>query len=100
MNFKAAISVYSFCYPQSEGLFPFMQIVAEKDERLAGTCLRAKSRSPWIELHVIPGAYHAFDVRGSSGREDLYGNYMQYDANATAKARELTKAFLKKYFGK
>jgi len=96
LNFKAAISFYAYCSTGREGLFPLMEIVAEKDERLATACIR-DAKSAGIELRVIPGAYHAFDQPGATG-EDLYRNRLRYDADATAKAKELTKAFLKKHF--
>jgi dienelactone hydrolase len=98
LDFKAAIAVYGYCSIMRKGPIPLMLILPEKDKLTAG-CLRIAKINPWIKVHVIPGAYHAFDSLRGSGRSDLYGNRMLYDANATAKAKEFTKDFLEKHFG-
>jgi len=98
LDFKAAVAVYSYCYTVREGSIPLMVIVAEEDE-LAASCLRDAKWNPWIKVHIIPGAYHGFDSPDASGGTDIYGNFMQYDAKATAKAKEFTKAFLQEHFG-
>lgn len=98
LDFKAAIASYGYCSSYREGSIPLMRILAEKD-RLATGCLTTASGSSLIEVHLLPGAYHAFDSRKGSGRTDLSGNYMKYDASATEKAREFTKEFLGRHFG-
>ena len=98
LDFKAAIGMYGYCYTMRTGSIPLMEILAEKDD-LATACLTNAKGESGIEVHVIPGAHHAFDAREGSGTEDAYGHYMLYDANATVKAKEFIKAFLKKHFG-
>lgn len=98
LDFKAAIAFYGFCYSIQSGSVPLLEILAEKDE-LATACITFSKGEPGIEVQIIPGAYHAFDSTDASGGTDHYGHKMLYDANATAKAREFTKVFLKKHFG-
>ena len=97
LDFKAAIALYGYCYTLRSGSIPLLEILAEKDKLATGCLTRAKGESG-IEVLLIPGAYHAFDSPEGSGRKDNYGNYMLYDADATATAKESTKAFLKKHF--
>ena len=98
LDFKAAIALYGYCYSMRSGSVPLLEILAEKDD-LATACLTNAKGEFGVKVHLIPGAYHAFDSLEGSGREDLYGNYMLYDANGMAMAKEFTKAFLKKHFG-
>ena len=102
LDFKAAISLYGHCRRidyYSKDLIPLMEIVGEKDNYHAPSCEEVGRIYP-IEVHVLPGVFHAFDSRGGSGRYDIAGSFMQYSASATKKARELTKAFLAKHLGK
>ena len=98
LDFKAAIALYGYCSSVRDGAIPLMRILAEKD-RLATGCLSTVKGKPGIEIHLLPGAYHAFDSLKGSGRIDLSGNYMKYDARATAKAEELIKEFLGRHLG-
>ena len=100
LDFKGAIAFYGVCsyigtYP--EGSIPLMQVVGEKDTPFALGCQQVGRRKPEIEVHIIPGAYHAFDSPESSGKTDIGGNLMQYSASATKQAREFTRAFLAKH---
>ena len=102
LDFKAAIALYGMCFnigDYPKGSIPLMEIIGEKDERFAASCLTEAKINPRIKVQILPGAHHSFDSPESSGKEDLYGNYMQYDASATAKAKGITKAFLRNYFG-
>ena len=100
-DFKAAIALYGHCngLNYEPGDIPVMEIVAEHDWLHTLTCVAVGKRSP-VEVHVIPGAYHSFDSITSSGGYDPSGTYMQYSAQATSKARELTKAFLGRTLGR
>jgi dienelactone hydrolase len=101
LDFKAAIAVYGNCNVsvRKSGI-PLMRILAEKDRQITPGCLTTEKDNPKIEVHVLAGAYHGFDSVKGSGRTDLAGNVMQYDAKATAKARDLTKEYLERIFGK
>ncbi len=104
-NYKAAISLYGPCgFPHgfplrsyTEKDIPLMQILGELDRKLTSDCVDATKNKP-IEVHVLKGAYHAFDMSvHSSLRKDAYGSPMLYDASKAREARELTRAFLAKY---
>lgn len=102
LDFKAAIGFYGFCtyigsYPK--GSIPLMQIVGDKDTTFAYGCQEAGRIHPEIEVHIIPGAHHAFDSVEASGKFAPLGEYMEYSGDATRQARELTRAFLAKHVG-
>ena len=104
VNFKAAIAMYGTCwgisYSYNADSVPLMAIAGEKDVNHAPACISAaEGYLPEIEVHVLPGAYHAFDSRSASGRTDSGGSYMQYSESATNKARQLTKEFFAKHLG-
>jgi dienelactone hydrolase len=95
-DFKAAIAFYGRCdatgsYP--EGSIPLMEVTAGNDTYSSG-CRNKLTMNPRIEVHVLAGAYHAFDVPGSRGQKDGAGNTMVYSAIATNEAREYARAFL------
>lgn len=103
LDFKAAIALYGICfniggYP--EGSIPLMIVVGDMDKRFAESCMTAVKVLPRVELHVLPGVYHAFDSPEASGKSDLYDNPMRYDAQATATAMDLAKAFIGKNMGR
>ena len=96
LDFRAAIALYGGCWGigyYSKASIPLMEIVGDKDINHAPSCEEAGKIFP-IEVHVLPGIYHAFDSRAGRNTYDVAGNRMQYSASATRKARELTKAFL------
>lgn len=100
-DFKAAISLYAGCNgligTYGEDSMPLLQIAGEEDLRLAASCEYAASVTA-VELHVIDGAYHAFDQpQIKSIRSDNKGNPMLYSYVATREAQELTKVFLAKH---
>ncbi len=102
LDFKAAIGLYGHCtyigsYPK--GSIPLMQIGAENDLAHAPGCEAAARMHPDIEVHILPGAYHAFDSSEASGKLGAIGERMEYSWDATRRARELTRAFLAKYLG-
>lgn len=61
-------------------------------------CEALKGKSPLIQVHILPDAYHAFDASQNSGtRYDRYGNKMQYNSTAEAKAISIIKRFLENH---
>jgi dienelactone hydrolase len=101
-DFKAAIAFYGRCdgigsYP--EGSIPLMEIAAENDPQHREACEVTARTTPGIVLHVIPGAYHAFDAAESSGKRGAIGEMMQYSASATETSRGLVKDFLERRLG-
>ncbi|MEQ1775590.1 MAG: dienelactone hydrolase family protein [Burkholderiales bacterium] len=99
-NFKAAVGVYGRCHDlwrYKPGPTPLMELAGELDERHIEACRTVR---PPIEVHVLPGTYHAWDNPQASGKADAYGTYMQYDRNATVRSQELIKNFLTRHLGK
>lgn len=93
-NFKSAIALYGRCDFSDYDSIPLLQIFGEHDNYAIG-CKFVTSSA--VEVHVLPGAYHAFDNAPASGRRDPGGNYMQYDARASKKAGDIVEAFLAKH---
>ena len=109
-KFKAAISFYGRCgrlrrysrQVKRTGKFniPLMQIVPEFDEKIVDKCISIKG-TPGIDVHVLKGAYHAFDQRDFHEEEyDQIGNKMLYNEAATKKSQKLVQNFLAKYLEK
>jgi len=99
LDFKAAIAFYGHCGYYPKGSIPLMEIAAENDPSHRHGCEEAARAYQEIELHVIPGAYHAFDSVEASGKQGAIGERMEYSWQATKKSRELTRAFLAKHLG-
>ncbi len=102
LDFKAAISLYGRCHglvAYSQFRIPAMQIVGDKDVKHAPKCKEVGQRTP-MEVHILPGVYHAFDSGAGRGMRVAYGDEMLYDAGAVKKSRELVKAFLAKHLVK
>lgn len=97
-DFRAAIAFYGRCAAIAKGSIALMEVIAEHDSYSWG-CTNKLTMNPQIEVHVLAGAYHAFDSPEYSGRTDPGGNRMLYSAAATNEAREYAKAFLKKHLG-
>jgi dienelactone hydrolase len=93
-NFKSAIALYGRCDFSDYDSIPLLEIFGEYDNYAIG-CKFVTSNA--VEVHVLPGAYHAFDNSTASGRRDVGGNYMQYDAGASKKAGEIVQSFLSKH---
>ena len=99
-TFKAAVGLYGWCRGISGydvNSIPLMEIAAEKDVKHGPSCVDVGRTYPGIEVHVLPGAYHAFDQPRRTARHDPSGTLMMYSGSATTKARELTKAFFEKH---
>ena len=99
-EFRAAIAFYGPCQnlgDYTKASMPLMEIVGEKDRHIAPSCRAAKTYAPELEVHILAEAHHAFDSRSASGKSDVGGNYMEYNAEATAQARELVRDFLARH---
>ena len=69
LDFKAAIGLYGRChglFDYSQGQIPAMQIVGDKDVMHAPKCRQVGQRTP-MEVHILPGVYHAFDSGAGRG---------------------------------
>lgn len=97
VEFRAFVSLYGRCREMralAARNAPLLQIIAQRDERLAPLCIEA-GRAVKMEVHVLQGAHHAFDQPDiTQPRPDLVGNMMLYDAAATETARRLIQDFL------
>jgi dienelactone hydrolase len=98
-EFRAFVSLYGRCRDMQKNtvrIAPLLQIIAEKDEKLAPSCIEA-AKSIKMETHILPGVHHAFDQsRYTQIRPDFAGNMMLYDADATEKTRGLIRQFLER----
>lgn len=96
-DFAAAIAVYAGCGLLStgykEGDIPLMQIVAGEDEAYRGLC-EYVGETTAVEVHVIEGAYHGFDLSHLTSLKHIAGFDMIYSYQATRRAQDLTQAFL------
>ncbi len=92
-DFRATISLYGHCFGlrPSATTFPMAIIMGDR-ERSLHLCQAVEH--PRVTLHVLPGAYHAFDVkRFRNLRLDVRGNKMMYSAWATVAAERIVKSF-------
>lgn len=99
-NFTAAVGVYGRCHDlwrYTPGGTSLMELVGELDKRHVEACRTVR---PPIEVHILPGAHHAWDNLPASGKVAEYGDYMLYDRDATEKSRELVKDFLSRHLRK
>lgn len=88
-----------------EDMFPLALVMGEKekwvndDERGRPGCRRFEGKRP-IELYLISNAHHAFDEPSfTTGRRDIAGNIMLYNAKATADAKNVVKDFFDRTLG-
>ena len=108
-GFKAAISLYGNCEIRKEAIpmprlnrspIPLLEIIGEKDERILRACKKHLPRHPSVDLHILPNAYHAFDIQFfTTMRRGHAGAQMLYSEIATRAARKLVKAFLDRHLG-
>ena len=107
--FKAAISLYGPCAVRkgvirmrklARSPVPLLEIIGEYDGRILRECKELLPSGPLTKLHVIAGAYHAFDnTRLTTMRRSSGGSQMLYSHAATQTARALVKEFLAKILG-
>ncbi len=99
LEFAVGIGLNAHCKALGVGrkpLYSLMQVVGEKDTRVFESCRALNNES--VDVHVLPGVYHAFDAFPERGQRNNYlGDIALYDGEATEKARALTKAFLSKH---
>jgi dienelactone hydrolase len=98
--FNAAIAFYPYCTgPLTDTEVPLLILIGELDDWTpAALCeINAPSKRGHNEviLNVYPGAYHAFDWEGLN--MTYQGHRLEYNAAATADAKNQVKAFLDKY---
>ena len=112
-SFVAAASFYGPCAIHPPGRaapiemkqlqaspLPLLEVIGEKDERIARDCKALLPKDKSVELHILPGIYHAFDSSEiRSMRYDFAGHPMLYDSGATEKSKALMAAFLKRTMG-
>jgi len=102
-EFRAAIALYGHCREirgYDADSIPLMEIAAEKDVNHAPSCIYTGKNNPDIEVHVIKGAYHAFDKTESSGQMDSGGSIMLYSAGAVTESEKHVRSFLAKHLRK
>lgn len=90
-DFDAGIALYGSC-EALKGMparLPMLQLAGELDRASADTC---RPLAPLMEVHVLPGAHHAWDSRGSPGAPG--GTHAGYSAEATQRSRQLVRDFL------
>ncbi len=99
-NFAAAVGVYGRCHylarhprPQT----PLMEIAGELDGPHVDSCRRVASI---VEVHVLPGAHHAWDSLSANNRYGQAGELMRYDSASTMRSRELVRDFLARHLKK
>jgi dienelactone hydrolase len=107
--FNAAISLYGNCADQYTlpmaklpyAPLPFVAIIGQKEERILRNCQTHLPRGPNTKLHVLPGAYHAFDISFfRTLRHGFRGTPMLYSETATENARKIVSGFLGKHLRK
>ena len=102
--FNAAISLYGNCAVQytlslaklPDAPLPFVAIIGQKDERILRNCRIHLPRGPNTKLHVLPGAYHAFDTSFfRTLRHGFKGTPMLYSETATKNAWKIVFGFFR-----
>jgi len=110
-EFAAGIVLYTRCgvpvgdgntpYP-GEPRFPWLAVIGTNEQPAiikGGQTALAKAKG--VRLHLIAGAYHAFDDHGHQRlREDPFGNSMHYSRKATAEAETVVKEYIAEHMGK
>jgi dienelactone hydrolase len=99
-HFAAGIAFYPYCYDVAGFSAPLLVLIGESDDWTpAWRCrqmvddLRRAGAGNEVELHVFPGAYHAFDFP-LPAHTNLLGHFMRYDAAATTASWQAIDAFL------
>ena len=94
----AVVAVYPACFRHVQASFqiPLLILIGEKDDWTpAGACRRlaahARLDGAPVELKVYPNAVHVFDI--DKPPRTYIGHVLQYDAEATADARQQIQRF-------
>ncbi len=107
MKFKAAVAYYPWCSAAADKLaIPTLVLIGELDDwTLATSCDHLQRRfdasgAP-LKITVFPEAYHSFDntTAGVYG-VPIYGHWLRYNADVTARAAAETRDFLAAILGK
>jgi dienelactone hydrolase len=100
LKFKGAIAFYPVCSVM-DGVMAMPTLIligASDDWTPASECQRMMDRRAGagapVDLVVYPGAYHGFDAPVLQPGLMIFGHWLAYNAEADAKARAATKAFL------
>ena len=99
-TFRAGIALYDGChhYRYADRLtFPTLVVIGTKDGRDFPSCEEAAKQPPHrdLEVHIIDGAYHAFDINfGTKIRYDVGARPMLYDPAAVREAKETVERYL------
>jgi len=103
-KFRAAVSLYGICamgpmtMSMARSPIPLLEIIGEKDRRILDSCKAHLPKHASTKLHILPGAYHAFDVEWfSTMRQGFRGAKMLYSETATKTARALIRDFLTRH---
>ena len=105
-KFKALVAYYPMCVFASDQLtIPAIVLIGELDDwSPASDCERWMQRradkGPPVKLVVYPGAYHAFDVPGLADGRRMFGHWLKYDADATARSVTEMHDFLAAQFAR
>ena len=89
-NIAGVIAYYPYCMA-TEASVPALIIVGDKDDWTpAALCLAAKDK-PKIEVTVVPGATHGFNMRYTG---EYMGHHLVYDERSTLEAQRRADAFM------
>ena len=103
-RFAAVVAMYPWCGVGpgafSEPFLPTLIIVGEKDDWTpAGLCLERERTYESLEVHVVPGATHSFDIFRWKGQpvtsRSYRGHRLVPSRTATKEARQTVDAFLR-----
>lgn len=99
---RAVVSFYPPCFDIRGRLtVPTLVLAGDRDDWAPPSyCDELRKRtSDNVELRLVvyPGAYHAFDNQGLVGGRNVFGHWLQYDADAAAQATAEMRAFLAKH---
>ena len=96
-HFAAAIAFYPYCYRVTGFTAPLLVLIGGKDDWTpAQRCRDMVDALPdrgAVELHIFPGAFHAFDFP-LPARTNALGHFMRYDDDATQASWRAIDAFL------
>jgi dienelactone hydrolase len=98
-HFAAGIAFYPYCYETTGFSAPLLVLIGDKDDWTpAWRCRQmvAPLAAGAVELHVFPGAYHAFDFPLPAHTNAL-GHFIRYDAAATEASWRAIDNFLARH---
>jgi dienelactone hydrolase len=87
------IAYYPLCFDTINPSVPTLVMNGDKDDWTpAAACQAAATGKLNVELAIVPGATHGFDMPGITG--EFMGHHMVYDSGAAADARQRADAFI------